>query len=81
MIKTVDFRIPELLSMKKYPNEIFYIGNCELLKKRKISIIGTRKPNSYTKEFTHKLASNVIYNNKLKSTIINLNTISNIYYN
>lgn len=72
MIKTIDFRISELLSMKKYPNEIFYIGNCELLKKRKISIIGTRKPNSYTKEFTHKLASNVIYNKKLKCTRINL---------
>ncbi|MFW2606506.1 DNA-processing protein DprA [Aliarcobacter butzleri] len=63
MIKTVDFRISELLSMKKYPNELFYIGNCELLKKRKISIIGTRKPNSYTKEFTHKLASKLSSNN------------------
>ncbi|MFY4821475.1 DNA-processing protein DprA [Aliarcobacter butzleri] len=63
MIKTIDFRISELLSMKKYPSEIFYIGNCELLKKRKISIIGTRKPNSYTKEFTHKLASKLSSNN------------------
>ncbi|MDN5073237.1 DNA-processing protein DprA [Aliarcobacter butzleri] len=76
MIKTIDFRISELLSMKKYPNEIFYIGNHELLKKRKISIIGTRKPNSYTKEFTHKLASNVNYNNKLKYTKTNLNGIT-----
>jgi DNA processing protein len=43
--------------MKKYPNELFYIGNIELLKKRKIAIIGTRRPTSYTKEFTYKLAS------------------------
>lgn len=64
MIKTIDFKILELLSMKKYPNEIFYIGNSNLLKKRKVSIIGSRRPNSYTKEFTYKLASNVIYKNK-----------------
>ena len=57
MINIVDFKIKELEYMKKYPSELFYIGNKELLKKKKISIIGTRRPNSYTKEFTHKLAS------------------------
>lgn len=63
MIKTINFKIDCLLEMNKYPKELFYIGNIELLKKRKISIIGTRRPNSYTKEFTHKLSSNIIYNN------------------
>lgn len=57
MIKKIDFKINELENMKKYPNELFYIGNTQLLNKRKISIIGTRRPNSYTKEFTYKLAS------------------------
>ena len=38
--------------MKKYPNEIFYIGNTELLKEEKVSIVGSRKPNLYSKEFT-----------------------------
>lgn len=57
MILKIDFFIDELTSMKKYPEELFYIGNLELLKKRKVSIIGTRKPNSYSKEFTYKLAS------------------------
>lgn len=57
MIKKIDFKIEELSSMKKYPNEIFYLGNSELLKRKKVSIIGTRRPNSYTKEFTYKLAS------------------------
>jgi DNA processing protein len=57
MISTINFHIDELASMKKYPNELFYIGNIELLKKRKVSIIGTRRPSSYTKEFTYKLAS------------------------
>ncbi len=57
MILKIDFYIDELALMKKYPDELFYIGNTELLKKRKVSIIGTRRPNSYTKEFTYKLAS------------------------
>ena len=57
MISKIDFFIDELSSMKKYPNELFYIGNTNLLKKRKIAIVGTRRPNSYTKEFTYKLAS------------------------
>ena len=56
MISKINFNIEELNSMKKYPNELYYIGNTSLLERRKISIIGTRRPNSYTKEFTHKLA-------------------------
>ncbi len=57
MISKINFHIDELTSMKKYPDELFYMGNLELLKKRKIALIGTRRPNSYTKEFTYKLAS------------------------
>ena len=57
MISKIEFKIDELSSMKKYPEELFYLGNIDLLKKRKISIIGSRRPNSYTKEFTYKLAS------------------------
>ena len=56
MIKSIDFHIEELDLMKKYPNEIFYKGNIELLKKRKVSIVGTRKPNQYTQQFTYLLA-------------------------
>ena len=57
MISKINFEIDELTSMKKYPEELFYIGNLELLKRKKVSIIGTRRPNLYTKEFTYKLAS------------------------
>jgi DNA processing protein len=57
MINKLDFKIKQLTSMKKYPNEIFYIGDIKLLSKKIVSIVGTRKPNLYTKEFTHKLAS------------------------
>ncbi|PRM97249.1 hypothetical protein AN286_04120 [Aliarcobacter cryaerophilus ATCC 43158] len=75
MINQFDFKIKELEAMKKYPKELYFIGNTELLKRKKISIVGTRRPSNYTKEFTYKLASNVIYNNKLKYTTTNLNII------
>lgn len=57
MIKKIDFHIDELDSMKKYPKEISYIGNLDLLKKRKISIVGTRKPIQYTQQTIYTLAS------------------------
>lgn len=49
--------IEELSCMKKYPKELSFSGNKELLKKRKVSIVGTRKPSKYTREFTQKLAA------------------------
>ena len=43
--------------MRRYPKELYSIGNLNLLKKTKISIVGTRRPMSYTKNMTHLLAS------------------------
>jgi len=57
MINEVQFHINELDLMKKYPEKLFYKGNLELLKKPKISIIGTRRPSSYTKQMTAKISS------------------------
>ncbi|WP_024955377.1 DNA-processing protein DprA [Sulfurospirillum arcachonense] len=57
MIQKIEFNIDELNSMKKYPKELFYKGNLELLKKPKISIIGTRRPLTYTKQLTAKIAA------------------------
>ena len=57
MINNIEFHIPELNSMKKYPKELFYIGDIDLLKKKKVSIIGSRKPNQYARQLTHELAS------------------------
>jgi DNA processing protein len=37
--------------------ELFYKGNLALLEKRRIAIVGSRKPNGYAKEKTHILAS------------------------
>jgi DNA processing protein len=56
MIEEIDFHIDKLDSMKKYPKNIFYIGNTKLLEKRTVSIVGTRKPNSYTKQYTYELS-------------------------
>lgn len=63
MIKKIDFNIDEFNSLKNYPKEIFHIGDLNLLKKRKISIVGTRRPNLYTKELTHKISSKFASNN------------------
>ena len=49
-------KILELDSMKSYPKELFYAGNLDLLKKTKISIIGSRKPSKYSREMTQRLA-------------------------
>ncbi|MGB5866282.1 MAG: DNA-processing protein DprA [Arcobacteraceae bacterium] len=56
MIQEIDFHINKLDTMKKYPSNIYYIGKTNLLNKRTISIVGTRKPSSYTKQYTHELA-------------------------
>ena len=78
-IQQLDFTIPELQMMKKYPKEIFYIGNLELLKRKKVSIVGSRRPSSYTKQYTHYLAKHVIYKNKLNSTINYLTELIMLY--
>lgn len=51
--------IEELNAMKSYPKELFYSGNLELLKKRKISIVGSRKPSKYSRLLTHQLSSSL----------------------
>ena len=73
MINKIDFEIPELLNMKKYPNDLYYIGDTNLLQKTKVSIVGSRSPNQYSRNIIAQISNNVIYKNKLKSTTINLN--------
>lgn len=57
MINKINFHINELESMKKYPNDLYFIGNEKLLKKYKISIVGSRKPNQYSRDIIFELAS------------------------
>ena len=48
--------IKELDSMKSYPKELNYLGDLELLSRKKISIVGSRKPTKYSREMTQKLS-------------------------
>jgi len=56
VIGKIDFHINALESMKKYPKELFYKGNLELLKRPKVTIVGTRKPSNYTKEMVYQIS-------------------------
>jgi len=58
----VTEKILELSAMKSYPKELYFSGDLELLKRKKISIIGSRKPTKYSREMTYKLASNLSKN-------------------
>ena len=53
----------EFANIKNPPKKIHYIGNKTLLNKRKISIVGTRKPNPYTKNMIHKISQILSSNN------------------
>jgi len=56
MSESIAGHIPELDQMKKYPPELYCKGNVELLKRPKVSIVGTRRPSSYTRQFTYALS-------------------------
>ena len=60
MIQKLDFIPHELDILKKPPKELYHVGNLELLKSKKVSIVGTRRPISYTKEMTHKLSQGLV---------------------
>jgi len=56
MAELLSSHIPALKSMKKYPQELYFIGNRSLLERKKISIVGSRKPNQYARHKTEELA-------------------------
>ncbi|MDD5359330.1 MAG: DNA-protecting protein DprA [Sulfurovaceae bacterium] len=55
MYKILDENIKELKTLKKYP-QVYYKGNSTLLKRLKVSIVGSRNPTPYTRECTYNLA-------------------------
>ena len=56
-MKKIQERIEALDVMKKYPSQLYYEGNLALLKAKKVSIVGTRKPSKYSRDLTFKLSS------------------------
>jgi len=59
MSPVVPHKIIELEKMKKYPDTLFYRGNLNLLKRPKVSIVGTRTPNLYTQQMTEQIAKSL----------------------
>jgi len=53
----MNLQIPELTSMKKYPKNLSLEGDMSLLQRRKVSMVGTRKPSNYTRIMTSTLAN------------------------
>ncbi len=51
--------IEALESMKKYPKELYVLGDTTLLSKPKVSMVGTRRPSLYTQYQTKSLASSL----------------------
>lgn len=51
--------LAELSSMNSYPKQIFYGGKLELLKRVKVSIVGSRKPTKYSRQMIQKLSSSL----------------------
>ncbi len=55
--RCVPFDIPELDAMKKRPEKLWYRGDLSLLEMPKVSIVGSRRPNAYTKAAVTRLAA------------------------
>lgn len=56
MNNEISFIITELSSMKRYPEKLYCRGDVGLLQRPKISIVGTRRPNPYTRAMTFELS-------------------------
>ncbi|MDA7818140.1 DNA-protecting protein DprA [Sulfurimonas sp.] len=61
-MQLIQDNIPALSCMQKYPSQLFYDGNLELLKKVKISIVGSRKPTKYSRQIIQQLSSKLSNN-------------------
>lgn len=61
MESILPFSVPELTSLKHYPDALYFRGKSELLKRPKISIIGTRHPNQYTRSITYEIAKKLAH--------------------
>jgi DNA processing protein len=56
MSQNILEHISALEKMKKYPKTLLYKGNRALLKRPKVSIVGSRRLSNYTREYTYQLA-------------------------
>lgn len=61
MFEVMAQKINELDAMKKYPDVLYKKGSLALLSRPKVSIVGTRRPNPYTRALTLELAKKLAY--------------------
>ena len=54
-MKKLGYSLKEFSILKDKPKDVYYKGDLSLLKKKKVAIVGTRHPISYTKQFCMKL--------------------------
>jgi DNA processing protein len=57
MTRPLSLRLPELDAMRKYPEALYCRGNTKLLSRVKLTIVGTRRPDTYAKFATQELAA------------------------
>ena len=55
-MKKITTHIKELDSMKRYPVNLYYNGQIDILKRPKVSIVGTRRPSTYTRQQSFDIA-------------------------
>ncbi len=58
-MQKISFNIKEFenISIKPKIKDVYYMGNLELLNRKKISIVGTRRPSNYTQSKVQELSS------------------------
>ncbi len=56
-MKPIQGRIPELESMRRYPERLYISGSTALLERRRVSIVGSRRPTQYASAAAHRIAS------------------------
>ncbi len=52
----IEEHISALEAMRTYPDPLYYRGDISLLGRPKVSIVGTRRPSAYTRQYTYDLA-------------------------
>lgn len=58
-MKTLDFIPKNLKNLKKEVKKLYFYGNEKFLDKKIVAIVGSRRPNAYTKRIVTSIASNL----------------------
>jgi tRNA(Leu) C34 or U34 (ribose-2'-O)-methylase TrmL len=73
-MKQVNSVVPELNAMKKYPDPLYFKGDIQLLQRPKVSIVGTRRPSAYTRQYTYDLAKTLEFFKREQASLYTLSS-------